>query len=64
LLLRFLAPIDRLVLLNPNLTPDIFTWLTVAGLGMVALCLLVHAAGGWFRLRVALVQVRPLVSIV
>mmetsp|Transcript_5272 Transcript_5272/g.16544 ORF Transcript_5272/g.16544 Transcript_5272/m.16544 type:complete len:848 (-) Transcript_5272:313-2856(-) len=58
LLLRNLAPIDRLVLLNPNLTPDIFTWLTVAGLGMVALCLLVQAVGGWFRLRVALVQAK------
>lgn len=32
----------RLVLLNPNITPDIFTWLTIAGLGMVAVCLLIQ----------------------
>jgi len=58
LLLRFLVPIERLVLLNPNITPDIFTWLTIAGLGMVAVCLLIQAMAGWFSLRIALIKAK------
>jgi len=57
-LLAYSVPIEDLLLLNPNLSPEVFTWAYTIGLVMVGGALFVRAAAGWFQLRVTLVKAK------